>query len=154
MAAFFCDSSAIVKRYIAETGSVWLDALTDPSSGNRVYVARVTFVEVISAITRREKGLHLSATDADTARLAFEQDFSNIFRKIEISEDLINEAGRLAKKHALRGYDAIQLAAALETEKERVALGLSSLTLLSADTELNDAAVSEGLTVDNPNNHP
>ena len=126
---------------------------TDPSSGNRVYVARITFVEVVSAVTRREKGLHLSATDADTARLAFEQDFLNIFRKVEISEDLINEAAKLAKKNALRGYDAVQLAAALETEKERIALGLPSLTLLSADTDLNDAATRENLMVDNPNNH-
>ena len=153
MPAFFCDSSAIVKRYINETGSVWLEALTDPSSGNRIYVARIAFVEVISAISRREKGLQLSAADADSARLAFEQDFLNIFRKVEISEDLVNEAAVLAKKHALRGYDAIQLAAVLETEKERVAVGLSSLILLSADTELNNAAVSEGLTVDDPNNH-
>lgn len=153
MAAYFCDSSAIVKRYMIETGSAWLEALTDPSSGNRVYVARITFVEVISAITRREKGLHLSASDADTARLAFEQNFLNIFRKVEISEDLINVAAKLAKKNALRGYDAVQLAAALETEKERVSLGLSSLILLSADTDLNDAAIAEGLTVDNPNNH-
>ena len=153
MPAFFCDSSAIVKRYINETGSVWLEALTDPSSGNRIYVARIAFVEVISAISRREKGLQLSAADADSARLAFEQDFLNIFRKVEISEDLVNEAAVLAKKHALRGYDAIQLAAVLETEKERVAVSLSSLILLSADTELNNAAVSEGLTVDDPNNH-
>jgi hypothetical protein len=41
----------------------------------------------------------------------------------------------------------------LETEKERLAVGLPPLTLLSADTDLNAAAVSEGLTVDNPNNH-
>ena len=153
MAAYFCDSSAIVKRYMTEIGSTWIEALTDPSSGNRVYVARITFVEVVSAVTRREKGLHLSATDADTARLAFEQDFLNIFRKVEISEDLINEAAKLAKKNALRGYDAVQLAAALETEKERIALGLPSLTLLSADTDLNDAATRENLMVDNPNNH-
>jgi uncharacterized protein len=85
--------------------------------------------------------------------LKFEQDYLNEFFKVEISEDLINEAARLAKKHALRGYDAIQLAAVLETEKERVAVGLSSLILLSADTDLNNAAVVEGLTVDDPNNH-
>ena len=153
MAAYFCDSSAIVKRYMTETGSVWLETMTAPTSGNRVYVARITFVEVISAITRREKGNHISTNDADNARLTFEQDYLNEFRKVEISEDLINEAAKLAKKYALRGYDAVQLAAALETEKERIALGLSSLTLLSADTDLNDAATAEGLTVDNPNNH-
>ena len=153
MAAFFCDSSAIVKRYIAETGSAWLSATISPAGGNVVYVARITFVEVISAITRREKGSHISAADADNARLTFEQDYLNEFFKVEISENLITEAANLAKKYALRGYDAVQLAAALETEKERVALGLSSLTLLSADTDLNAAAVNEGLTVDNPNNH-
>ena len=153
MAAYFCDSSAIVKRYMTETGSVWLETMTAPTSGNRVYVARITFVEVISAITRREKGNHISTNDADNARLTFEQDYLNEFRKVEISEDLINEAAKLAKKYALRGYDAVQLAAALETEKERVDLGLSSLILLSADTDLNDAAIAEGLTVDNPNNY-
>ncbi len=152
MAAFFCDSSAIVKRYIAETGSAWLSATTDPKN-NRVYVARITFVEVISAITRREKGKHISAVDADNARLRFEQDYLNEFQKVEINEKLINEAAILAKKYALRGYDAVQLAAALETENQRIASGLSSLVLLSADTDLNTAAVSEGLTVDDPNNH-
>ncbi len=72
---------------------------------------------------------------------------------MEISENLIKEAANPANKHALRGYDAVQLAAALETEKERIALGLSSLMLLSADTDLNDSAIAECLTVDNPNNH-
>ncbi len=153
MAAFFCDSSAVVKRYIAETGSTWLLATTNPAGGNFVYVSRITFVEVISAITRREKGKHISAVDADNARLTFEQDYLNEFFKVEISENLIQEAANLAKNHALRGYDAVQLAAALETEKERLALGLSPLILLSADTDLNDAAIAEGLTVDNPNNH-
>ena len=77
----------------------------------------------------------------------------NVFRKVEISENLVNEAANLAKKYALRGYDAIQLAAILETEKARTPVGLSSLTLLSADDDLNNAAISEGLMVDNPNNH-
>ena len=152
MAAFFCDSSAIVKRYIAETGSAWMAATTDPKN-NRAYVVRIAFVEVISAITRREKGKQISTIDADKARSQFEQDYLNEFQKVEITEVLINEAANLAKKYALRGYDAIQLAAALTTDRERLAVGLSSLNLLSADTDLNAAAVSEGLTVDNPNNH-
>ena len=63
---------------------------------------------------------------------------------MEITESLINEAANLAKKYALRGYDAVQLAATLETEKERLAIGLSPLTLFFADTDLNAAAVSEG----------
>jgi len=153
MAAYFCDSSAIVKRYIAEKGSKWLLTITNPASRNRVYIARITFVEVVAAITRREKGGHISANDADSARFSFEQDYLKEFQKVEISEKLVSEAAGLAKKYALRGYDAVQLAAASETEKERLAVGLSSLTLLSADADLNDAAIAENLVVDNPNNH-
>ncbi len=154
MAVYFCDTSALVKRYIVETGSVWLTAITNPSGGNRLYVSRITFVEVISAIARREKGKHISKVDAETARLRFEQDYDNEFEKVEITQYLLNTAADFSKKYALRGYDAVQLAAAFETENERVALGLPPLTILSADNDLNDAAVAEGLLVENPNNHP
>ncbi len=114
---------------------------------------RITFVEVVSAISRKQRGGHISATDAAAAKKQFETDYSNEFVSVEISESLIIEAARLAEKHALRGYDAVQLAAALETNAKRAARKLPSLTLLSADTDLNAAAIAEGLTVDNPNNH-
>lgn len=153
MAAFFCDSSAIVKRYVAEIGSKWVSAIIDPEDGNRIYVARITLVEVVSAISRREKGGHITTSDADISRSKFEQDFFIQFRKVEISESLTEKAAQLAKKYALRGYDAVQLAAALETESERITSGLSSVTLLSADADLNAAAVSEGLAVENPNDY-
>jgi len=154
MSSFFGDSSALVKRYASETGSAWLTTTIDPKFGNYVFIARITFVEVVSAITRKERGGHLSAVDAATARSQFETDYLGEFFSVEITETLIFEAARLAEKHALRGYDAIQLAAALQTQAKRTVRGLPPLTLLSADTDLNAAAVSEGLTVDNPNNHP
>ena len=56
-------------------------------------------------------------------------------------------------KHGLRGYDAVQLAAVLQVRDERVALGATPIILVSADTELNAAAMAEGLLVENPNNH-
>lgn len=55
MTAYFFDSSALVKRYAVETGSVWVESLTDPRAGNRVYVAAITHVEVISAIARKKE---------------------------------------------------------------------------------------------------
>lgn len=56
MSAFFGDSSALVKRYANETSSVWLTTTIDPKFGNYVFIARITFVEVVSAITRKERG--------------------------------------------------------------------------------------------------
>jgi hypothetical protein len=62
---------------------------------------------------------------------------------------LVGYAASLARRHALRGYDAVQLAAALEIHSRA-----PSLTLLSADADLNAAATAEGLAADDPNLHP
>ena len=51
MVVYFFDSSAIVKRYLIETGTAWVGSITDLATGNKVYLAQVTLVEVISAIT-------------------------------------------------------------------------------------------------------
>lgn len=61
---------------------------------------------------------------------------------------------QIADKHELRGYDAVQLASAIETDRLRRANGLSSIIFVSADNALNSAAQAEGLTIDNPNNYP
>lgn len=64
MNIYFLDSSALIKRYVTETGSAWLTNLIEPTSGNRLYVARITAGEVVSAIKRRERSGNLNATDA------------------------------------------------------------------------------------------
>jgi predicted nucleic acid-binding protein len=61
---------------------------------------------------------------------------------------------RLAETHALRGYDALQLASALEVNAGLVGRSLPPLTFISADRELNNVASAEGLGVDDPNLHP
>ncbi len=60
----------------------------------------------------------------------------------------------LAERYGLRGFDAVQLAAALQVQAERIASGVPGVTFVSADQALNAAAVAEGLAVDDPNLHP
>ena len=153
MAVYFCDSSALVKRYAQETGSAWVEALTDPQAGHRLYLARITAVEVIAAVARRQRGGALSAADAAAALTDFAYDLAHQYRQVDITSRLITQAMRLAETYALRGYDAVQLAAVLTVHTAREAQGLSRLTLVSADQELNAAAVAEGLLVDDPNTH-
>ncbi|MEH2240720.1 type II toxin-antitoxin system VapC family toxin [Nostoc sp.] len=64
MAIYFIDSSALVKRYISETGSAWVLGLFDPTLNNEVFIAAITSVEIIAAITRRSHGGNISITDA------------------------------------------------------------------------------------------
>ena len=60
----------------------------------------------------------------------------------------------LAETHALRAYDAWQLAAALQLRGRRLAQARPALTFISADAELNTAALAEGFAVDDPTAHP
>lgn len=154
MAGFFCDSSAIVKRYVNEIGSNYVDNLADSKSGNIILLARITRVEFAAAVARRLKSGSIIATDAQNALAAFQHDLTNNYFTVEIMPLLLSAAVTLATKHALRGYDAVQLAATLEASDERIANGLAPLTLVSADTKLNNAAQAERLKVENPNNHP
>jgi predicted nucleic acid-binding protein len=154
VAAYFFDSSAIVKRYVNETGTAWVISVTDPAAGARVYVAAVTGVEVVSAITRRLVDVkNITPADAATALASFRQDFSAEYRVIAVSDPVIARAMALAELHALRGYDAVQLAAAAEINDRRQSLGAPPLIMVASDKDLLTAAATEGLIVDDPNDH-
>jgi uncharacterized protein len=55
MSMLYFDSSALVKRYLTETGSGWVAALTDPASGNTIVLAVITQVEVAAAFAARQR---------------------------------------------------------------------------------------------------
>ena len=155
MAVYFFDSSAIVKRYVAEPGTAWVVATCDPATGNDLYAARIAGVEVVAAIVRRTRRGDLSPAHMRQAVAQFRREFATgLYRLIEVTPTLIQRAMGLSETHGLRGYDAVQLAAALSANDVRLTMGLKALTLVSADGELNTAAQAEGLSVDNPNLHP
>jgi len=45
MAVLFFDSSGLVKRYVAETGTAWVIGLLRPSA-NDIFIANITGIEV------------------------------------------------------------------------------------------------------------
>lgn len=153
MAAYFFDSSAIVKRYVSETGTRWVTDTLEPTAGNEIYAARISGAEVVSAIARRARGGSLTADQASAAINQFRNEFAAICQIIEITAQVVNRAMELAETHALRGYDSVQLAAAMEIDSLRIASGESALTVASSDHELNAAATVQGLAVEDPNTH-
>lgn len=151
MTDFFFDSSALVKRYIQETGSVWVNGIFRSSPSNEVFIAGITSVELIAAITRRARGRTIPLAEATIICTQYRTDLLIDYQVIEISEALLNHAMTLAEIHGLRGYDAVQMAAASQINKLCVVNGLQPIVFVSADSELNLAAQREQLLVDNPN---
>jgi predicted nucleic acid-binding protein len=153
MAVYFFDSSALAKRYVTESGTAWVQALADPAAGNSLYVARITLVELVSAISRRRKKGDLTPAAAGAALTDVRADFTSSYYVIEVTAALVEQAQALAEKHTLRGYDAVQLATALEVNAAYVAAGQLPITLVSADLDLNAAGTGEGMIADDPNTH-
>jgi PIN domain nuclease of toxin-antitoxin system len=126
MAHYFLDSSGLVKRYVAETGSGWVQNLC--TSGNAIYISRITGAEVIAAIFLRLRMGDLRPEDAQAVARRFKGDFRRTYRVIEIT--------------------------ALEIHRLRQEMNLPPVMFVSADGDLNKAGEAEGLLTDNPTAHP
>lgn len=103
MTVYSIDSSALVKRYISELGSVWVLELFNPTFSNEVFVVAVSGVEIVAAIARRSRGGSISANDATIVCNQLRSDLETEYQIIEITESIINDGMTLAQKHGLRG---------------------------------------------------
>ena len=153
MSVIFTDSSAVIKRYVREVGSQWVKNIFTALPANQVYIAGITKVEVVSAITRRGRGDARSERIASSACALFLTDYMADYQIVEVSALLLDQAVQLAQRHSLRGSDAVQLAAGIQVNQFCLTLGLPPVIFVSADHDLNAAASAEGMTVDDPNAH-
>ena len=71
MALIFMDSSAVVKRYVQETGSRWISGLFTATPADEITIVALTGVEVVAAITRRVRGGTLTPADAASSCALF-----------------------------------------------------------------------------------
>lgn len=136
---FFLDTSALVKRYVSENGSRWINTLLSQTT-TRVYISRLTEAEISAALTRRLFGSQTSQTLHN-----FDQDVAAAYIRLEVTNTVIDDAVQLTRKHRLRGCDSLQLATA-----QQLAQLEPSLTFLCSDNDLLAVAAATGLTVDNP----
>lgn len=152
MADHYFDSSALVKSYVAETGTTWVRTILDDKQ-NRIFISTLAEVEVVAALTRRFRVGDLTVQQLDQACDEARQD-AEAYICASLTDDLIRAAVGLARTHGLRGYDAVQLATALQVRDALIQNQLEQdFTLVSADLELNAAAALEGLQVEDPNSH-
>lgn len=151
---YFLDTSALVKRYVTEIGSVWVQTLTDPLLGNALLIVRITWVEVLSALARRQREGSLTATEVTDTIQLFRGELNNRYRVIEVDSIVLERAGELILQYPLRAYDAVQLASALRLQSLFSQMTNIQLVFVSADDRLLHIAQSEGLVTENPNSYP
>jgi uncharacterized protein len=150
---FYLDASALVKRYLAETGSAWVESLCADLVNNAVAIARFGLVETAAAFAAKRRGQFITDSEYESALNELLRDAGERYRLIAVGQTVIDNAIQLTRRQKLRGYDAIHLACALALNGPLAAHGLPLLTFVAADDNLLAAARSEGLAAENPNDH-
>jgi uncharacterized protein len=150
LSIIFADTSAIAKRYIPESGSIWVKTWADPANGNSVVISELASIEFVSLMARRLREGFISQQEFTLFNKHFSTHLKNEYIVVPLKKRLFNRAKQLLTKHPLRTLDAIQLASALVSAQT---LNLTP-TFISADRKLLATASAEGFPIDNPYDHP
>lgn len=162
MAAYYLDTSALVKYYVEETGSKWIIATIDAANTTHdvFLVATVAYAEMCATLGRltRENILSQLVCD-DLVGVALHHFQEGTFQRQAVTWPVAIKAGSLASSnfsqagYALRGYDAVHLAAALTANQRLLRQQQPPLIFVSADKRLLLIAAESGLQTLNPTEH-
>ncbi len=135
----YFDASALVKKYIEETGS---GVVQDLLQASLPATSRYTALEVISAVSRRCRSGDLSSAERDRIADDLDRDVEAMYI-VEVVGEVISTASRLLRRHPLRAADTLQLASASVVQQKLD----GSIQFISFDRRLNQAASREGLSI-------
>ncbi len=141
MTFLYLDTSALLKRYVAEPGSD--EVITAMARADAVVTSLVTRTEVPAAIAKAVRRRVLDDDGGRRAHRRFLHEWPDFWR-MPVTDALAARADTLVWDHGLRAYDAIQLAAALTCKETIAALGADAL-FATFDRQLRDAALAAGL---------
>jgi predicted nucleic acid-binding protein len=125
----YFDTSALLPIVIEEPTSATASRLWDDA--DRVVSSRLVYVEGRAALAMARR---MDRLDEHQLRTAVE-DFEAVHEQldfIEVTENLVGEAGALAEQFGLRGYDAVHLASARLLNDPELVLAAGDQTLLGA----------------------
>ena len=135
----YLDTSALVKLYVEEAGTLGVVARVEHAEA--VATALITYAEARAALARHRREGGITRADLRRAVRELDRDWQT-YNIVDLSDALVQSAGALAERHALRGYDAVQLAAVMALR----AVG-GPVEFCAFDGRLNRAARRERLMV-------
>lgn len=128
----YLDTSALVEVYVREPGREVVARAVSESSG--ISTSLVSYAEGRAAFARSSREGGLTGEEHAKVVLAID-DRWRTYKKIPVTESLVELAGNFTQRYALRGCDAIQFASAFTCRgRER------NLQFLAFDKDLNKAA--------------
>lgn len=135
----YLDTSALVKLYVEEPGSTAVAAGVERATA--VATARVTYAEARATFARLAREGELTGADLRQVVRELDEEWG-MYGIVDVSDAVVRRAGALAERHGLRGYDAVQLAAALDVRRAGADVDFATF-----DRRLTRAAQRERLRI-------
>lgn len=136
----FLDTSALVPLLLEETTSTQCRLFWE--TADDVTGSRVSFVEAAAALAQAERMGRIDEVTHHAALSKLERLWPEI-TFLDVDEQLVRRAAELARRYALRGYDAVQCASAEE-------FGGLDLVAASGDSKLLAAWADLGIATFDP----
>jgi len=136
----YLDTSAMVKLYVEESMSSKVVAAVEEAEA--VATSLIAYAEARAAFARARREARLSAQAYRHVVQEFIEDW-NRFVVIEVTDRVVKHAGDLAAQRALRGFDALHLASAMDL-RDHLSM---PVTFLAFDRVLTLAAKREALQI-------
>jgi uncharacterized protein len=130
----YLDTSSLVKLYVQEVGSE--DVRNLVARAAVVATSIVAYPETRAALARLRRSGDLTPAKLAAAKRSFEEQWP-AFLTLDVTAAVSREAGDLAERYALRGFDALHLASFAEVARRA---GPADTRFSSFDDPLNKAA--------------
>ena len=125
----YLDTSALVPLLVEEPSSRICGELWD--AADSVTSVRLTYIEAAAALAMAERMGRISAEDEAAGRAILDELWTSV-DVVEVDHDLLTAAARVARTHALRGYDATHCAAGIAIDDPEVVAASRDGRLLAA----------------------
>ena len=150
MPIYYLDTSAIMKRYIPESGSEMVEELFDGLTGSEsLSTSYLTVLEANSAATRLLGGRLINQIDYQRILGQLTRDIrTHGVTVIPVRNELVTEAIATVQIYSLRTLDALHFTSALVASRN--SSNGKSLYVVSADREILEACEVRGIATLNP----
>jgi predicted nucleic acid-binding protein len=153
----YFDTSALIKRYLAERGSDAVQARFDRAqrAGERVFASALTYAEILTALGRKLQSGDLSTDKYEQQADGFTYDWIMALSVLEVDTRTMSSLRSMTARFSVKSADAVHLSAALWLRDMSLlvpdfAAGDKALEFAVADQSLARIAVQCGLAVFNP----
>ena len=92
MTIYYADSSALVKRYVNEIGSAWVQAICEPAANHIIALAHIGLAEIAAALGVKYRQNVLTTDVRDGLLRDLQRDGRDQYWLVDVDQNMVTDA--------------------------------------------------------------